>query len=162
MSRKRIPGIGKSGIARIRASISTGDLENACTLIIDTLRTGWDTGGGRRLQQFVWSLWNDFHLVNLHDLSFALDVALSDAVILLFRAAMVGVLTESQKRRILTESGEFARLEECRERTADGQDVFYPPLSLPAEALMKLAVSAQNAQKRLRDERRRQLSNSES
>jgi hypothetical protein len=143
-------------------SISAADLDDAINLIIDALRTGWTTGGGRRVQQFVWSLWNGFHLINLHDLSYGLDVPLTDAVILLFRAAMLDVLTEDLKRRILTESGEFARWEECRAQTPKDEDVLYPPPPLSAEALMTLATSAQRSQKRLEDQRRQRFSNSES
>lgn len=61
-------------------SISMPDLENAIRVTIDTLRNGPDTGGGRRLQQFVWSLWNGSHLVNLYNLSYGLDVKLTKSV----------------------------------------------------------------------------------
>jgi hypothetical protein len=39
-----------------RESISAEDLENAIAVTTDYLRAGWDTGGGRRLRQFIWSL----------------------------------------------------------------------------------------------------------
>jgi hypothetical protein len=139
-------------------AISAEDLDNAITVTIDYLRTGWSTGGGRRLRQFVWSLWNGWHLINLYDLSSGLDAVLTDAVILLFRAAMLDVLTEHQKRRILTDSGEFARWEECRVNTPKDEEVLYPPLALSAADLMTLAISAQRSEKRLENERRRQLS----
>jgi hypothetical protein len=72
-----------------RESISAEDLENAIAVTPDYLRTGWNTGGGRRLRQFVWSLWNGSHLINLYELSHGLDGRLADAVIVLFRGAMV-------------------------------------------------------------------------
>jgi hypothetical protein len=83
-------------------SISGEELENAIAVTGDYLRTGWDSGG-RRLRQFVWSFWNGSHLINPYDLSCGLDARLTDAVIVLFGAAMADVLTEDQKRRILTE-----------------------------------------------------------
>jgi hypothetical protein len=55
----------------------------------------------------VWSLWNGSHLINLYDLSYGLDARLTDAVIVLFGAAMADALTEDQKRRILTYSGDL-------------------------------------------------------
>ena len=90
-------------------SVSQQKLQEALATISDYLKTGWSTGGGRRLRQFVWSLWNGFHLINLYDLSSGLDGRLTDAVIIVFHAAMVDALSEDQKRRVLKESGEFAR-----------------------------------------------------
>jgi hypothetical protein len=72
----------------------------------------------------------------------------SDAVIVLFGAGMADVLTEDQKRRILTDSGEFARWEECRAETPEDEEVLYPPLPLSAEDLMRLAISADRAERR--------------
>ena len=129
-------------------AISQADLDNAIMLITETLRTGWDTSGGRQLQRFVWSLWNSFHLIKVDYLSHALGAQLSNAVILLFRAAMWDVLTEAQKRRILTESGEFARWEECRAQTPEDENVLYPPPALSARELATLAVSALNREPR--------------
>lgn len=129
-------------------SISVADLENAITVTIDTLRTGSETHGGRRVQQFVWSLWNGSHLINLYNLSYGLDVKLTDAIILLFRAALLDILTEAEKRRILTESGEMRRWEECRAQTPEDEDVLYPPPPLSAEGLMALAISAERVKKR--------------
>jgi hypothetical protein len=77
-----------------RNSISSEEVEIAIATAIEALRTGWTTGAGRRLQSFVWSLWNGYHFINLFELSHGLDGRLTDAVIVLFRAAMVDVLTE--------------------------------------------------------------------
>jgi hypothetical protein len=66
--------------ARLK-SVSPEQLDAALTTVTGYLRTGWTTGGGRRLRQFVWSLWNGWHLVNLFDLSRGLDGALTDAVV---------------------------------------------------------------------------------
>jgi hypothetical protein len=44
---------------------------------------------GQAELEFVWSLWNGSHLINLYQLSHGLDGRLADAVIVLFRGAMV-------------------------------------------------------------------------
>jgi hypothetical protein len=44
-------------------AVSTEQLTSALSAIADFLRTNSTTGGGRRLRQFVWSLWNDSHLI---------------------------------------------------------------------------------------------------
>jgi hypothetical protein len=75
-------------------SVSPEELDSALSTLAEYLRTGWSTGGGRRLRHFAWSLWNGWHLVNLFDLSHGLDSILTDAVITLFRAAMVGANPE--------------------------------------------------------------------
>jgi len=87
-----------------RESVRPDELSKALDAITDYLASGWSTGGGRRLRQFVWSLWNGFHLINLYDLSSGLDGKLTDAVIVVFRAAMVDAFTEDQKRRVLQRS----------------------------------------------------------
>jgi hypothetical protein len=134
----------------LRRSVSQDDVENAISALAAVLRTSSDTGGGRRLQQFVWSLWNRDHLVNLYDLASYPVASLTESVIVLFRAAMVGVLTETQKRRLLADSGELIRWERAREQTPEDEEVLYPPLPVSGEFLMKLAVSAQRSEKRAR------------
>lgn len=94
-----------------RESVPPEELDGALETITDYLKTGWSTGGGRRLRQFVWSLWNGHHLINLFDLSSGLDNRLTDAAIIVFRAAMLDALGEQQKRGVLEKSGEFARWE---------------------------------------------------
>ena len=69
-----------------KESVPLEKLDEALETISDYLKTGWSTGGGRRLRQFVWSLWNGFHLINLYDLSSGLDGRLTDAVIVVFNA----------------------------------------------------------------------------
>jgi hypothetical protein len=99
--------------ARLK-SVSREELDAALSTLTEYFRTSWSTGGCRRLRHFVWSLWNGWHLVNLFDLSHGLDGVLTDAVITLFRAAMVGALTEDHLRCLLTESGEMRRWKEGR------------------------------------------------
>jgi hypothetical protein len=73
---------------------------------------------GRRLRQFVWSLWNESHLINLFDLCHGLDGPLTEAVIV-FHAALVGVLSEEHLRRLLIESGEMARWDSAQGQTPE-------------------------------------------
>lgn len=137
-----------------RDAVSLEKLNEALKTVSDYLKTGWGTGGGRRLRQFVWSLWNGYHLLNLYDLSSGLDGRLTEAVIVIFHAAMVDALSEDQKRRVLKESGEFARWEEARAETPEEDVVIYPPFPMSTEELRRLAHSAEQFDKRLEQERR--------
>jgi hypothetical protein len=137
-----------------RESVRPDELSTALETITDYLAGGWSTGGGRRLRQFVWSLWNGFHLTNLYDLSSGLDGKLTDAVIVVFRAAMVDALTEDQKRRVLQRSGEFARLEEARGETPEEEEVLHPPLPMSTDQLRRLSHSAEQQEKRYERARR--------
>ena len=71
-----------------------------------------------------------------------MDGALTDAVITLFRAAMVGALKEDHLRCLLTESGEMRRWKEARRETPEDFEVLYPPPPLDPDALRRLAESA--------------------
>lgn len=139
---------------RRRESVRSDDLSEALDTITDYLASGWCTGGGRRLRQFVWSLWNGFHLINLYDLSSGLDGRLTDAVIVVFRAAMVDALTEDQKRQVLQRSGEFARWGEARTETPEEEEVLYPPLPMSTDTLRRLSHSAEQQEKRYERARR--------
>ena len=143
-----------SAIKARRDALPDDELRRALDTITDALRHHWSTGGGTRVRRFIWSLWNDWHLVNLFDLCAGLDHNLGDAVIVIFRAQMVGALTEEHKRRVLKDSGEFARWEETRAETPEEEDVLYPPISLGTEDLKRLARSAEQLAKRMEDERR--------
>lgn len=136
-----------------KESVSSEKLNDALETITDYLKTGWSTGGGRRLRQFVWSLWNGFHLVNLFDLSSGLDGKLSDAVIVVFNAAMVDALSEEQKRRVLKESGEFARWEEARAESPEDDEVLYPPFPMSTDTLRRVAHSAEQSDRRSEQQR---------
>jgi hypothetical protein len=137
-----------------RDSVTDEALQAALTTITDALTHHWSTGGGTRLRRFIWSLWNDWHLVNLYYLCSGLDYTLGDAVLVVFRAQMVGALTEDHKRAVLEKSGEFARREEARSETPEDEDVLYPPLAFDAEDLSRLARSAAQLAKRLAAEGR--------
>jgi hypothetical protein len=135
-------------------SVSQQKLQEALATISDYLKTGWSTGGGRRLRQFVWSLWNGFHLINLYDLSSGLDGRLTNAVIIVFHAAMVDALSEDQKRRVLKESGEFARWEQASEETPEDEEVLYPPFPMSTDGLRQVAHSAEQSDRRIEKQRR--------
>lgn len=137
-----------------KESVSVEKLDEALETICDYLKTGWSTGGGRRLRQFVWSLWNAHHLINLYDLSSGLDGRLTDAVIVVFNAAMVDALSEDQKRRVLQESGEFARWEEASAETPEDEEVLYPPFPMSTDGLRQLAHSAEQSDRRIEQQRR--------
>jgi hypothetical protein len=134
--------------------VSPQKLQEALDTISDYLKTSWSTGGGRRLRQFVWSFWNGCHLINLYDLSSDLDGRLSDAVIIVFYAAMVDALSEDQKRLVLKESGEFARWEQASAETPDDEEVLYPPFPMSTEELRRVAHSAEQNDRRIEKERR--------
>ena len=137
-----------------KESVSPEKLNEALETITDYLKTGWSTGGGRRLRQFVWSIWNGFHLINLYDLSSGLDGRLTDAVIVVFNAAMVDALSEDQKRRVLKESGELARWEQASADTPEDDEVLYPPFPMSTDGLRRVAYSATQHDKRIEQQRR--------
>lgn len=138
-----------------RDSVDPEELRVALDTITTALAHHWSTGGGTRLRRFIWSLWNGWHLVNLFDLCSGLDYQLGDAVLVVFRAQMVGALSEDQKRLVLARSGEFARWEEARAETPDDDEVLYPPPPLDADDLRRLANSATRAALRADAERAR-------
>lgn len=131
-----------------RNSVDRAELQSALDAITDALTHHWSTGGGTRLRRFMWSLWNGWHLINLFDLCSGLDYQLGDAVLIVFRAQMVGALTEDQKRRVLAQSGEFARWEQMRADTPEDEEVLYPPPPLSTEELRRLANSATRSDQR--------------
>src|SRR5260221_9141380 len=80
-----------------KESVPPETLNEALETISGYLKTGWSTGGGRRLPQFVWSLWNGFHLINLYDLNSGLHGRVTNAVIVVFNAAVVDAVSGDQK-----------------------------------------------------------------
>ena len=144
-AREALDALEKSltGQRNRRELLAREELQGALDVITVYLQSGWSTGGGRRLRQFVWSLWNGHHLINLCDLSSGLDSRLSDAVIVAFQAAMLGALKEDAMRTLLKNSGEFARWEAASARTPEREDVLYPPLAISTDSLRRLAHSAE-------------------
>lgn len=125
------------------------------TIITEAIRRHWNTGGGMRLRQIVWSLWNGDTLVSLYGVLNGLDYDLGRAVAKLLEAQLVGALdSDDYLRRVLTESGEFARFEQAKQDTPEGEEVIYPPLPVSADRLCKLADAMAKKQARYEAERR--------
>jgi hypothetical protein len=91
-----------------------------------------ETNGTRVLQVQAWDL--------LPSNLFTHSVL--NAVIIPFRAAMVGSLKEDHLRSLLNESGEMRRWKEAERETPEGFEVLYPPPPLDAEALRRLPEAA--------------------
>ena len=128
-------------------------LDEALTTITEAIRQHWSTGGGRRLRQIVWSLWNGDTLVALYDVLGGLDYDLGRAVAKLLEAQLMGALdSDDFLRHVLTESGEFARYDEAARDTPEGEDVIYPPLPVSTERLRDLADAAASKEARLEAE----------
>ena len=88
--------------------------EQALTKIALCIRECPDTGGGVQLRRFLWSLYNQHHLLNLWTFVSRLDgdrSALANEVI---AAALVGKLKEDDVKRALLIAGEMVRWEETQ------------------------------------------------
>lgn len=124
-------------------------LDEALATITKAIRHHWSTGGGTRLRQIVWSVWNGETLIGLYDVFNGLDYDLGSAVAKLVEAQLVGALdSDDYLRRVLTESGEFARYDEAQRDTPEGEEVIYPPLPISPERLRKLADAAESIKAR--------------
>lgn len=124
-------------------------LDEALATITKAIRQHWSTGGGTRLRQIVWSIWNGETFIGLYDVLGGLDYDLGCAVAKLLEAQLVGALdSDDYLRRVLTESGEFARYDEAQRDTPEGEEVIYPPLPISVERLRKLADAAESKQVR--------------
>ena len=88
--------------------------EQALTKIALCIRDCPDTGGGVQLRRFLWSLYNQHHLVNLWTLVSRLDSERSALVSEVLTAALVGNLKEDDIRRALLVAGEMARWDETQ------------------------------------------------
>lgn len=90
--------------------VSTPHLhERALMQIARGIRENPDTGGGVQLRRFLWSLYNQHHLVNLWTLVSRLDHEHSVLVKDVMTAALVGTLQESDIKRALVAAGEMDR-----------------------------------------------------
>ena len=68
-------------------------------------------------------------MVPLYDVFGGLDHDLGCAVAKLIEAQLMGALdSDDYLRRVLTESGEFARYDEAARDAPEGEEVIYPPL----------------------------------
>ena len=125
------------------------DRDAALSVITQAIRHHWSTGGGTRLRQIVWSLWNGDTVVGLYHVLGGLDYELARPVAKLLEAWLVGAVDEDKYlRRVLTESGEFARYEQAQRDTPEGEEVIYPPLPMSADRLRDLAEAATSKEAR--------------
>ena len=83
--------------------------EQALTKIAHCIRDCPDSGGGVQLRRFLWSLYNQHHLVNLWTLVSRLDSERSALANEVLTAALVGNLQEHDIKRALVTAGEMAR-----------------------------------------------------
>ena len=88
--------------------------EQALTKIAACIRDCPDTGGGVQLRRFLWSLYNQHHLVNLWTLVSQLDGERSALVSEVLTAALVGNLREDDLKRALLMAGEMHRWDEIQ------------------------------------------------
>ena len=88
--------------------------EQALTKIALCIRDGPDTGGGVQLRRFLWSLYNQHHLLNLWTLVSRLDGQCSALVSEVLVAALVGNLKEDDIKRALLAAGEMTRWDETQ------------------------------------------------
>ena len=84
----------------------------ALAQIADCIRDSPDTGGGVQLRRFLWSLYNQHHVVNLWTMVSRLDHERSVLVSEVLSAALVGNLQESDIQRALFAAGEMKRWDE--------------------------------------------------
>ena len=125
-------------------------LNEALPVITEVLTHHWSTGGGRRIRQIVWSIWNGSTLVSLWDVLSGLDYKLGRAAAKLIEAKLTGALESDEiLQRVLEDSGEFARYDKAAADTPKDEEVIYPPLSISAESLRKLADAAENKEARI-------------
>lgn len=137
-------------ISQLRANIAACSRESLfssekVTLALDDITTAiqdnWNTHGGARLRNFIWSIWNDLHCINLNDLRGGLDPHLSEAVAIVFSAHLTGGLSEDMISEALSNSGEFDRWEQERARTPEHETVVYPSIPYTLDTLQKLLPS---------------------
>ncbi len=118
-------------------------LDEALPVITEVMTHHWSTGGGRKVRQIVWSIWNGATLVSLWEVLSGLDYKLGRAAAKLIEAKLAGALESDEiLRRVLEDSGEFARYDEAAADTPENEEVVYPPLSVSADRLRELADSA--------------------
>ena len=88
--------------------------EQALTKIAWCIRDCHDTSGGVQLRRFLWSLYNQHHLLNLWTLVTQLDEERGALVNEVLNAALVGNLKEEDIKRALVVAGEMERWDETR------------------------------------------------
>lgn len=82
--------------------------------VADTIRESPESEGGRHLRRFLWSLFNQHHVVNLRNLKDGLDPHHQRAVSELFSGWIDGLVSDDALRRALVHSGEMDRWDSLR------------------------------------------------
>lgn len=83
--------------------------EVALTKLALCIREFPETSGGVQLRQFLWSLYNQHHLINLWTFVSRLDTERSHLACEVLTAALVGKLQENDIKRALLVAGEMDR-----------------------------------------------------
>ena len=108
--------------------------EQALTKIALCIRDCPDTGGGMQLRRFLWSLYNQHHVLNLWTFVSRLDSERSALASEVLSAALVGNLKEDDIKRALLVAGEISRWEEAQPKVAFAT-------TSPSAASTKTAIS---------------------
>lgn len=100
-------------VAELLAAVALGqqlatkardELDAATPILIDAIRHG--SGQSAKLEQILWSLWNDDHAVNLCDTLAGLDAKIAQAAVAMIAArAHLGGDADDQLRKIIDEIG---------------------------------------------------------
>jgi hypothetical protein len=109
-----IDAILKAPVFRSAADIARGRaekerLKHALAGIAATIRQGPDTGSGVQLRRFLWSLYNQHHLVNLWQMTAPLDSKRAAWVSEVLASTFTGGLQEDDIKRTLLAAGEMER-----------------------------------------------------
>ncbi len=93
--------------------------ETALATIAETIRLHPEGDSGLRLRQFLWSIYNQHHAVNLWRLKDVLDSRHNAAVSQLLQGWIAGHLSEDAIREALVASGEMDRWDSVRLRAPE-------------------------------------------
>lgn len=140
---------------RERKEAAAEGLDEALATITAAIKEHWSTGSGRRLRQIIWSMHNASTLVALGDVLTNFDTELGGAVAKVITAKILGAIDDDDiLRRVLKESGEFARYDAVANDTPEDEEVLYPPIQVSADSLRRLAASSTKLEARIESERR--------
>ena len=140
---------------RERKKAAAAGLDEALATITAAIKEHWSTGSGRRLRQIIWSIYNGSTLVALGDVLTNFDTDLGGAVAKVINAKILGAIDDDNiLRRVLKESGEFARYDEAAKDTPEDEEVLYPPSRCLPTDCASLAESSTKLEARIEAERR--------
>lgn len=127
------PFAAGTDVAQARADQARG--QAALAQLAQSLRDRPENEFSQHLRCFLWSLFNQHHLVNLWELNTTLDADQAQAVGLVFTSLLQGQVQESDLKRALLEAGEMDR--------------WHRP-SIPDSTLQKLEVAEDTVRNLLR------------